>query len=133
VIEGVVRTVQVTVCGDRRNRMHAIAPVVRGARSSWPLLLAIALMSASVGTSAVPAGAQSEAKCPVGALRGATSPVEITFWHGETSTNEGVLEELVARFEAGQSRVRVNLVNQVTIGSRSTSTAPGWLRGTCLT
>ena len=94
--------------------MHAIGPILRVARSPWPLVLAIALMSASVSISAVPADAQSEAKCPVGALRGATRPVEITFWHGEISTNEEVLEELIARFEAGQDRVRVNLVNQVT-------------------
>jgi sn-glycerol 3-phosphate transport system substrate-binding protein len=94
--------------------MRAIAPVARATRRSWPLLLAIALMSASVGMTAAPAGARREGKCPVAALRGATKPVEITFWHGETSTNEDVLKELMAKFEAGQDRVRVKLVNQVT-------------------
>jgi sn-glycerol 3-phosphate transport system substrate-binding protein len=103
-----------TVCANLRNRMHAIAPVVRAARSSCPLVLTVALMSASVGVSALPANAQSEAKCPVAALHRAKRPVEITFWHGETSTNENVLKELVAKFEAGQDRVRVKLVNQVT-------------------
>lgn len=67
-----------------------------------------------MGMDAVPAAAQREAKCPVAALRGAKRPVEITFWHGETSTNEDVLKELIAKFEAGQDRVRVRLVNQVT-------------------
>jgi sn-glycerol 3-phosphate transport system substrate-binding protein len=94
--------------------MHAIAPVVHAARSSCPLLLAIALMSTSVGVHAVPAHARRELRCPVAALDGATKPVEITFWHGETSTNEDVLEELIAQFETGQNRVRVKLVNQVT-------------------
>jgi sn-glycerol 3-phosphate transport system substrate-binding protein len=94
--------------------MGAIAPVARATRGSWPLVLAIALMSASVGITAVPAGARGEAKCPVAALRGATKPVDITFWHGEISTNEDVLEELMTKFEAGQDRVRVKLVNQVT-------------------
>jgi sn-glycerol 3-phosphate transport system substrate-binding protein len=81
----------------------------------WAVLwVAAALVSASVGMGAIPAGAQGDAKCPVAALDDATTPVEITFWHGETSTNEDVLEELVARFAARQDRVRVNLVNQVT-------------------
>jgi sn-glycerol 3-phosphate transport system substrate-binding protein len=104
----------ITVCADRRNRMHAIAPVTRAARSSWPLVLALAFMSASVGISAIPAAARSDAKCPVAALRGATKPVDITFWHGEISTNEDVLEQLIAQFESSQDQVQVKLVNQVT-------------------
>jgi sn-glycerol 3-phosphate transport system substrate-binding protein len=74
----------------------------------------VALMSAGGAIGAIPAGVRREARCPVTATDDATKPVEISFWHGETSTNEDVLEELVARFEARQDRVRVNLVNQVT-------------------
>jgi sn-glycerol 3-phosphate transport system substrate-binding protein len=76
--------------------------------------LAVALVSVSVGMGTVPASAQGERRCPVAALDAARQPVEITFWHGETSTNENVLKDLVARFEARQDRVRVKLVNQVT-------------------
>ena len=94
--------------------MHAIPPITRVARSPWALVIAIALVCTSLGMDAVPAAGQREAKCPVAALRGTKTPVEITFWHGETSTNEDVLKELIAKFEAGQDRVRVRLVNQVT-------------------
>jgi sn-glycerol 3-phosphate transport system substrate-binding protein len=76
-------------------------------------VLAVALVTASVGMGAAPAGARGEAKCPVAALDAATRPVEITFWHVQTAKNEDVLNELVTRFEAQQDRVRVNLVNQV--------------------
>jgi sn-glycerol 3-phosphate transport system substrate-binding protein len=76
--------------------------------------LVIAVMVASMGMGGVPSGARGEAKCPVRALDRATKPVEITFWHVQTAKNEEVLQELVARFEAQQDRVRVKLVNQVT-------------------
>jgi sn-glycerol 3-phosphate transport system substrate-binding protein len=77
-------------------------------------VLVVALVSATVGMSAAAAGAQGGTKCPVTRLDHATKPVQITFWHGETSTNEDVLKALLARFEASQDRVRVKLVNQVT-------------------
>jgi len=68
--------------------------------------------SMGMGMGGVPSGARGEAKCPVRALDRATKPVEITFWHVQTAKNEEVLQELVARFEAQQDRVRVKLVNQ---------------------
>jgi sn-glycerol 3-phosphate transport system substrate-binding protein len=63
----------------------------------------------------VPAGAASaggDEKCPVGALKQADKPVEITFWHSMTRANEETLVRLTDAFHAAQSDVRVRLVNQ---------------------
>jgi sn-glycerol 3-phosphate transport system substrate-binding protein len=50
--------------------------------------------------------------CPVDALDDASSPVEITFWHGLGAQLETVLDDLTAEYNAGQDQVRVNLENQ---------------------
>ena len=50
--------------------------------------------------------------CPVDALDGVTSPVEVTFWHAMTSENETALIELTDAYNAGQGKVRVRLENQ---------------------
>jgi sn-glycerol 3-phosphate transport system substrate-binding protein len=50
--------------------------------------------------------------CPVGALDGATQPVEIVFWHGMTAASEEELIRLTDVYNASQSRVRVQLQNQ---------------------
>lgn len=51
--------------------------------------------------------------CPVKALDNVTSPVTITFWHGMNQANEQALTKLTDRYNASQSKVKVNLVNQV--------------------
>ncbi len=50
--------------------------------------------------------------CPVDALDGVTSPVEITFWHGLGSVLETTLTDLTEEYNASQDKVRVNLENQ---------------------
>ena len=50
--------------------------------------------------------------CPVGALDQAKGPVTITFWHGLNQANEKVLQGLIDQFNASQTKVKVNLVNQ---------------------
>jgi sn-glycerol 3-phosphate transport system substrate-binding protein len=50
--------------------------------------------------------------CPVDALDGVTSPVEITFWHGLVSVLETTLTDLTEEYNASQDRVRVTLENQ---------------------
>jgi sn-glycerol 3-phosphate transport system substrate-binding protein len=50
--------------------------------------------------------------CPVGALAGVTSPVEITLWHGFNSDNEKMLARLTDRYNAMQKKVHVTLQNQ---------------------
>ena len=52
-------------------------------------------------------------ECPVGALKDASKPVEVTFWHAMNRANEDVLKVLTDRFNSSQSDVRVKLVNQV--------------------
>lgn len=50
--------------------------------------------------------------CPVDALATATTPVEVTFWHGMTAGLEAALTRLTDQYNASQSRVRVVLQNQ---------------------
>jgi sn-glycerol 3-phosphate transport system substrate-binding protein len=50
--------------------------------------------------------------CPVDALDEATSPVEITFWHGMTGELEKELTRLTKQYNDSQSKVRVKLQNQ---------------------
>jgi sn-glycerol 3-phosphate transport system substrate-binding protein len=71
----------------------------------------------TVGLIAAPAAAsapsKTKAKCPLGAIDKAKSkPVEITLWHSMTRANFDSLVKLTDQFNASQSDVRVNLVNQ---------------------
>lgn len=50
--------------------------------------------------------------CPLDALEAATAPVEITFWHGMTASNEETLEALTDEYNASQDQVRVTLAFQ---------------------
>ncbi len=77
--------------------------------------VAVAALTTAGVTAIGPAAAQSSsAKCPVGALKKADKPVEITMWHSMPRANEETLQALVADFEAAQSDVTVKLVNQTT-------------------
>lgn len=51
--------------------------------------------------------------CPLDALKKASKPVEITFWHSMTRANEETLQRLTDRFNASQVDVKVKLVNQI--------------------
>ncbi|MCU1428794.1 MAG: ABC-type sugar transport system, periplasmic component [Actinomycetia bacterium] len=50
--------------------------------------------------------------CPVHALDTAKGPVSITMWHSMTRANEDTLKKLTNQFNASQTKVHVNLVNQ---------------------
>ena len=50
--------------------------------------------------------------CPVDALASVTAPVEITFWHAMTADNERALQQITDAYNAGQTKVKVTLVNQ---------------------
>lgn len=74
----------------------------------------------SVGTTTPTAGptttatpAEELAPCPVDALASAAGPVDITVWHAMQADLERTLQALTASYNAGQQKVRVNLVNQV--------------------
>jgi sn-glycerol 3-phosphate transport system substrate-binding protein len=78
---------------------------------------ALALAACSGGTSSAPPGTAGASHpslpaCPIGALRSATKPVQITVWHGLTRANETTLQQLAAKFNGSQGDVHVNLVNQ---------------------
>ncbi len=48
--------------------------------------------------------------CPTGALAAATSPVELTFWHGMNGPLATELQALTDAYDASQSKVHVTLV-----------------------
>jgi sn-glycerol 3-phosphate transport system substrate-binding protein len=50
--------------------------------------------------------------CPVGALDGATAPIEITLWHGFSGTPDEELTALTDAYNAAQTKVHVTLQNQ---------------------
>jgi sn-glycerol 3-phosphate transport system substrate-binding protein len=50
--------------------------------------------------------------CPVDALAAAGGPVSITFWHAMTAANEDALVKLTNDYNARQTKVHVNLINQ---------------------
>lgn len=81
------------------------------------VLVAIALVAASCGGSgddAAPAPPRDEvadpSRCPVDALDAAEGPVDITFWHAMTASNETTLQALVDDYNAGQDQVKVRPV-----------------------
>ena len=50
--------------------------------------------------------------CPIDALASATSPVDVVVWHTQTARPLDVLNQLVAEYNASQSKVRVQLESQ---------------------
>ena len=48
--------------------------------------------------------------CPTDALAAVTSPVQLTFWHGMNGPNSDELQRLTDAYNAGQSKVKVTLV-----------------------
>jgi sn-glycerol 3-phosphate transport system substrate-binding protein len=78
------------------------------------IVTAIVVASGLVTTAATAGAAEaSRAACPLNALKKAAAPVEITFWHSMTRENETVLQSLTDEFNASQSDVVVQLVNQI--------------------
>jgi sn-glycerol 3-phosphate transport system substrate-binding protein len=50
--------------------------------------------------------------CPVSALDTATEPVDITFWHGLSTSNEAAVQRITDDYNASQTRVHVSSENQ---------------------
>jgi sn-glycerol 3-phosphate transport system substrate-binding protein len=59
------------------------------------------------------ASAANSTKCPLNALKAAKKPVEITLWHSMNRGLGDTLTKLTDQFNASQSDVKVNLVNQI--------------------
>jgi sn-glycerol 3-phosphate transport system substrate-binding protein len=77
-------------------------------------LAAVVVITGLSAVGAVPgAGAANSTTCPLGALKRASKPVEITMWHWMERANGDVLQKLTDAFNASQSAVKVKLVNQV--------------------
>lgn len=57
--------------------------------------------------------------CPMDVLEEATSPIEVTFWHGMTANNETTLQALTDEYNQSQDKVRVKLVFQGTYDEMS--------------
>lgn len=76
-------------------------------------LLAGACSSSS--NSAQEGGASGDLpRCPVGALADATGPIDVVVWHTSGAKTLDTMEELVAQYNASQSKVRVRLESQGT-------------------
>jgi len=94
------------------------------------LTAAIVVPVATAGASdraAVPAAAS--AKCPLGALKKASKPVEITYWHSMSRANGETLTRLTDAYNASQSAVKVTLVNQTTYNDTLTKYVAGLSSG----
>jgi sn-glycerol 3-phosphate transport system substrate-binding protein len=96
-----------------------IAALVRRTRLVFPLVAAIALALTAVAAALPAAAARVAAKganqsCPIGALKKASKPVNITFWNSTSRANMDALQKLTDRFNSSQSDVKVTLVNQTT-------------------
>jgi sn-glycerol 3-phosphate transport system substrate-binding protein len=60
-----------------------------------------------------PGASAATAKCPVGAIKKAGGPVQITVWHSFVLANVDTFTRLVDQFNSSQTAVKVNLVSQV--------------------
>ncbi len=77
-------------------------------------LAVVVLATGLSAVSAAPgAGAATSTTCPLAALKKATKPVEITMWHSMNRALGTTLQTLTDEFNASQSDVKVNLVNQI--------------------
>jgi sn-glycerol 3-phosphate transport system substrate-binding protein len=96
-----------------------------------------AVLTAAIVVPATTAGAsrrasvpeQASAKCPLGALKKASKPVEITMWHSMNRANDEVLNKLTDAYNARQSDVKVTLVNQTTYNDTLTKYVAGLSTG----
>jgi len=111
----------------QRKRIPALAiATVLAAALIVPVATAGASNRAS-GRATVPAAAN--AKCPLDALKKASNPVEITFWHSMPRANEATLQRLTYQYNASQSKVKVTLVNQTTYNDTLTKYVAGLSTG----
>jgi sn-glycerol 3-phosphate transport system substrate-binding protein len=89
----------------------------------------VAVAGLATVTTASGAGAATSTKCPLSALKSASKPVEITFWHSMPRENAATLQKLTDAFNASQSDVKVNLVNQIDYASTLTKYKAGLSSG----
>ena len=96
------------------------APVRPGRIISTVLLVALVAACSSGGakgsrtTVGVGAATVHPADCGLAELAAAKGPVEVTFWHVQTEADNTNIATLAAKFNASQSKVHVNLVQQAT-------------------
>jgi sn-glycerol 3-phosphate transport system substrate-binding protein len=90
----------------RRTLVASIALALTGA------LVAAGCGGSSGGGDGGSDGASSLPPCPLSALTDASGPVEIVLWHSQVAESQATLEELVAGYNASQSKVKVRLESQ---------------------
>ncbi|MDQ1431686.1 MAG: hypothetical protein QOF40_2288, partial [Actinomycetota bacterium] len=61
----------------------------------------------STVTAVSDAGAANSTTCPLSALKKASKPVQITFWHSMNRANGDTLQKLTDAFNASQTGVKV--------------------------
>ncbi len=93
------------------------------------LALTAALIAAGLAVVASPSAVAQSVKCPISALKKASEPVEITFWHSMPRENETTLTAITDEFNTSQSAVKVNLVNQVSYDDTFTKYKAGLQSG----
>jgi sn-glycerol 3-phosphate transport system substrate-binding protein len=83
-------------------------------RAACAAILAVVATAAITLVPASGAGAANSTTCPLGALKSAKDkPVQLTVWHWMARENATELQTLTDAFNASQSDVKVNLVDQV--------------------
>ena len=83
-------------------------------RGAGAALAAVVIAAGLTTTVAVPgAGAANSTSCPLAALKKASKPVEIVMWHSMNRALGETLQKLVDEFNASQTDVKVNLINQI--------------------
>jgi sn-glycerol 3-phosphate transport system substrate-binding protein len=89
--------------------------MTRGPSRKWTAgIFSVAVIAASLVTVTGVGTAAAADSCPLTALKKAKKPVEITMWHSMPRANGDTLRALTDTFNASQSDVKVNLVDQVT-------------------
>jgi sn-glycerol 3-phosphate transport system substrate-binding protein len=92
----------------------------RGRVVALAALAAVGLLAASCGGSSSSSGSGGVSNattialpdCPIHALDDVTQPVDVVVWHSYVAKTKDTLEQLVAQYNASQSKVRVHVESQ---------------------
>ena len=104
------------LCGGTGSRAGQTRGMLMRAWKRWVgtgMAAAMAVAGLATVTTASSAGAATSTKCPLNALKSASKPVEITFWHSMNRALGDTLTTLTDQFNSSQNDVKVKLVNQI--------------------
>jgi sn-glycerol 3-phosphate transport system substrate-binding protein len=86
------------------------APITLAPGETLPVGETLPPVDTTIAPTTTAAVLDSLPDCPTDALATATGPVELTFWHGMSGPLADELGKLSAAYNAGQSKVRVTLI-----------------------